>query len=168
MTTLKQIENDVMAYCRRVVPVRELHIENQDISAPSEPYVAVSLDVVGTSEHDVSTYNEDHTEQEVRGLSLVRVRLSVWGGNASQDANRLQKGLQTDDAIFDVFNHMGKGDVKSVNNLTLKVNGKLKPRYEFEFMGHAALSETYQTSYFDKVELDGVTIGTNHSPKGRD
>lgn len=168
MATQTEIENTVTAWIGEILPDREVQIEDSDLPPPSTPYVSFIVSSILVFPYDEKTYSQDNLSETLRGLSQIEIKVSVWDGAAIRDATRLRISLTSDFSLYSIYSLMGRSEIGNVINLTGDYEAKRRARAEFTIKGYTNLNETFDTGYFDRIDIDGVTIGTNNPPASRD
>lgn len=168
MTTLTQIQDNFYDWASRILPNHTIIWEDEDIPRPSGVFVSLKIIASTTIAHDLLTYNEDHTEQDVRGLTQLTTNISVYGSNAYSSTLRLRNSVEADESLFDLWLFQGRGTVTDVLDLTAEFQGKREERGEFKIMSSASLTETFNTFFYDQVNVtvgdETNTVGTNLPP----
>lgn len=169
MATIRDIQDSIREWVALALPAREFQFENEELPTPTTPWVTVYVNSITPLQHDIGDMLDDpltpgDSFERQRGLSTINIKVSVWDGDALNDAKRLRVSTSASFAIYTLYSVMGRSSITPLIDLTSDSEGKRMRRAEFTLTGYSDLTEDYTIDYFNELDLNGVTIGVNNPP----
>ncbi len=163
MPTFNEIQDVILTWINGTT-LREVVLDHDGQSPkPRGAYATVIISVYTVSGNQDSILSEDGLTETIKTQNLISVGINFYGGNAIQDASKLSHSLYSAKRYEDLWQIIGFGECKEVEDLTALETGAQKVRARLVINFHAQLTDAFDSDYFDQVDVTVKNEERNYS-----
>ena len=163
MPTFNEIQDVILTWIKGIT-LREVVLDHDGQSPkPRGAYATVIITPYTVSGNQDSILSEDGLTETIKTQNLISVGINFYGANAIQDASKLSHSLYSAKRYEDLWQIIGFGECKEIEDLTALETGAQKVRARLVINFHAQLTDTFDSDYFDQVDVTVNNEERNYS-----
>ena len=153
MPTFNEIQDVILTWINDTT-LREVVLDHNGQSPkPRGAYTTVIIKPCTVSGNQDSILSEDGLTETIKTQNLISVEINFYGANAIQDASKLSHSLYSTKRYEDLWKFIGYGECKEIEDLTALETGAQKVRARILINFHAQLTDTFDSDYFDRIDI---------------
>ena len=161
MATFNDVENKILDWIFNITGREIILAHDGQGFKQRNPYALVWLKTYNVPNFQKRTLSTDGLTETIKTWTQVKVDLSLYGGNALQDASLLSHSLYSAKRYQDLYKIMGLGSVSDLNDLTALETGAMKTRIDMTVTFNTELEDSFTSDYFESID---VTINEETKP----
>ncbi len=155
MTSFSALRRQILNWAASVIPTYTVLLANTGEGArPDGNYIIVFLREGTSPGVQVNNLSEDGDTETIMAYTPFTCTLDIYGGNAMQVGNRLERSLKSAMRELDLWTVCGLSNINPKMDLTNTIAGSRKQRCLVTLKMNAILSDTFDASAVESMPIE--------------